>query len=257
MRMLRDIGLLFRRKLLETLRNPIYIVISLATPLLYLLLFAPLLKKLAPEIAGAAVPGASNVLNVFVPGLLVIIAFLNGLFVGYGIIDEVRNGVIERFRVTPTSRFALLAGNVLRDMFNTLVIVCLFTVIAIPFGFKVSFAGFLVLLVLIALLNASTASFGYAIGLILKDEDRLSPIVQGLNLPILLLSGMLLPMSLAPTWLQVIAHFNPAFYCVEAARQLCAGHIWQSQVGEAFLFMGAVFVAVVTWATRAFNKVVA
>ncbi|MGA7608327.1 MAG: ABC transporter permease, partial [Anaerolineales bacterium] len=114
MKTLRDIGLLFRRKFKETLRNPIYIVISLLTPVLYLVLFSPLLSKLT-NLPGF---GSGNLMNNFIPGLLVIVAFLNGLFVGYNMVDEVRNGVIERFRVTPTSRFALLAGRVLRDMVN-------------------------------------------------------------------------------------------------------------------------------------------
>jgi ABC-2 type transport system permease protein len=253
MKLLTDIGLLYRRKLMETLRNPIYIFVSMLTPVLYLVLFSPLLKKLT----GAPGFGAPDVFDVFVPGLLVIVAFFNGLFVGYGIIDEIRNGVIERFRVTPTSRFALLAGPVLRDTTNVLVIVSLFTVISIPFGFHLHIYGWLILLILIALLIITTASFGYALGLILKDEDRLSPIVQGINLPILLLSGVLLPMELAPKWLQYVAHFNPVYYVVEAARLLCAGTIVDAKVGYAFLFMVPLTIFVLSWATRAFRKVVA
>jgi len=81
-------------------------------------------------------------MNNFIPGLLVIVAFLNGLFVGYNMIDEVRNGVIERFGFTPTSRFALLAGRVLRDTVNMLIIVNFFTLIAIPFGFQIHLLGY-------------------------------------------------------------------------------------------------------------------
>ena len=251
MKLLRDVGLLYKRKLMETLRNPIYIVMSMLTPVLYLVLFSPLLNK----IVGAG--GARSVLDLFVPGLLVIVAFFNGLFVGYGIIDEIRNGVIERFRATPTSRFAILAGPVLRDTTNVLVIVTLFTIVSIPFGFRPDPLGWLVLLVIISMLIITTASFGYGLGLILKEEDRLSPIVQGVNLPILLLSGVLLPMELAPTWLQVLAHFNPVYYSVEAARVLCAGTIWDAKVGYAFLFMVPLTVLVVAWATRAVRSVVA
>jgi ABC-2 type transport system permease protein len=252
MKMITDIRLLFWRKMKETLRNPIYILTSMLTPIIYLALFSPLLKKLT------GIPGLSsgNVLNVFVPGLLVIIAFLSGLFVGYNMIDEVRNGVIERFRVTPTSRFALLAGRVLRDLVNMLFIVIFFTLIALPFGFTPNFWGFLVLLVLLCLLLITTSSFGNALGLILKDEDRLSPLVQGINLPILLLSGMLLPMELAPKWLQVVAHFNPAYYAVEAGRLLIAGHIYEAKVGEAFLFLVPLTIITVAWATSAFKKAI-
>ena len=253
MKLLTDIGLLFVRKMRETLRNPVYILSSMLTPVIYLVLFAPLLKKLV------GVPGlnSNDILNVFVPGLLVIISFFGGLFVGYNMIDEVRNGVIERFRVTPTSRFALLAGRVLRDMVNVLFIVTVFAVISLPFGFAPNWLGFLLFLPLLCLLLITTSSFGNALGLILRDEERLSPIVQGVNLPILLLSGMLLPMELAPTWLQVLAHFNPAYYCVEAGRARVAGHITDAKVAQAYLFMVPLTVVVVAWATRAFRKAIA
>jgi len=249
MKVLTDIGLLFWRKMKETLRNPVYIMSSLLTPILYLALFAPLLKNL--------MPGTVNVFNEFIPGLLAIIAFLGGLFVGYNMIDEVRNGVIERFRVTPTSRFALLAGRVLRDMVNMLVIIAVFVVISIPFGFSPDVVGFLVFVPLLCLVLITTSSFGNALGLILRDEDRLSPIVQGVNLPVLLLSGMLLPMELAPTWLQVVAHFNPVYYIVEAGRLLVAGHVFDVKVGEAYLFMVPLTILTVWWATRAFRKAIA
>lgn len=252
MKVLRDTSLLFARKMRETLRNPIYMLSSLLTPVIYLVLFAPLLKKLV------GLPGlkTSDVLNVFVPGLLVIIAFFSGLFVGFGMIDEVRNGVVERMRVTPTSRFALLAGRVLRDLVNTLFIVTVFCIIAVPFGFRPHWGGFLLFVPLLALLLVTTSSFGNALGLILRDEDRLAPLVQGINLPILLLSGVLLPMELAPNWLQTIAHFNPAFYVVEAGRLLVVGHVAEAKVAQAYLFMVPLTVITVAWATRAFRKAI-
>jgi len=253
MKLFTDTGLLFQRKARETLRNPIYMLNSLLTPIIYLVLFAPLLNKLV------GVPGLNShdVLDVFVPGLLVIIAFFAGLFVGYNMIDEVRNGVVERMRVTPTSRFALLAGRVLRDMVNMLVIVTVFVVVSIPFGFRPDVAGFLIFVPLLCMMLVTTSSFGNALGLLLRDEDRLSPIVQGINLPILLLSGMLLPMELAPTWLQALAHINPAYYAVEAGRALVAGHLTDIKVTEAYLFMVPMTALVVWWATRAFRKAIA
>lgn len=253
MKTLRDTGLLFRRKMMETLRNPIYMATSLLTPVLYLILFAPLLNRLTD------IPtfSSGNIMNVFVPGLLVIVSFLNGLFVGYDMIDEVRHGVVERFRVTPTSRFALLAGRVLRDLVNMLVIVNFFILIAIPFGFKIYIWGYLLFMIILGLVLITTSSFGNALGLILKNEDRLSPVVQSVNLPVLLLSGMLLPMELAPKWLQYLAYINPAYWAVEAGRLLVSGHIFEAKVGEAFIFLGLLAVLTVVWATRAFNRAIA
>jgi ABC-2 type transport system permease protein len=252
MKTLTDIGLLFVRKMRETLRNPIYILNSMLTPIIYLVLFAPLLQKLV------GVPGlqTKDVLNVFVPGLLVIVAFFGGLFVGYNMIDEVRNGVIERLRVTPTSRFALLAGRVLRDLVNVLFIVILFILVSLPFGFRPNVVGLLLLIPLVAMLLITTSSLGNALGLILRDEDRLSPIVQGINLPILLLSGVLLPLELAPPWLQFLAHFTPPYYAVVAGRLLVVGVFHDIRIAEAYVVMIAVTVASVWWATNAFRKAV-
>ena len=253
MKVLTDVRLLFWRKMLETLRNPVYVLTNLSAPVIYLVLFAPLLKR----VAGNGVFTSGNVVDTFVPGLLAIVAFFNGLFAGWGIIDELRSGVVERFRVTPTSRFALLAGPVLRDLVNLLVTVVFFAIVAIPFGFHLHFFGFIVLLALISLLLITTSSFANAMGLILKDEDRLAPIVQGVNLPVLLLAGMLLPMSLAPQWLQIVAHFNPVYYVVEAARLLAIGEVAEAKVAQAFLVMIPLTAVVMAWATRAYNRAIA
>ena len=52
----------------------------------------------------------------FVPGLLIQLALFGTLFVGFGLIAELRAGVVERMRVTPVSRFAMLLGRTLRDV---------------------------------------------------------------------------------------------------------------------------------------------
>lgn len=250
--MTKEINLMFMRKLVETRRNPIFMSMSLTTPILYLGLFAPLLKGLS---ASQAFP-TSNVLTIFVPGMLALIAFGGGLFVGFGIIDELRSGVIERFRVTPVSRFSILAGMVLQNVVVTLISSLFFVGIALPFGFRIHVVGLGVLLVLLALLVATTSSFSYALGLITKSEDKLAPITHGINMPLTLLSGMMLPMSLAPNWLKTIAHFNPIYYVVEAARHLTVGELTDISVLYAFLSMISVTTFVMWWATRVFNKAV-
>src|SRR5262252_11054393 len=106
MRMLRDTWIVFRRYFGRTLKSPLYMGVSLAQPVLYLVLFAPLLKSVA------SVPGfpGGGAYNVFVPGLLVQLGLFSATSGGWGLIAEVKAGVIERLRVTPTSRAALLLG---------------------------------------------------------------------------------------------------------------------------------------------------
>src|SRR3990167_5630676 len=160
MKMLQEIGLFTMRKLRETRRNPIFLAMGIVVPILYLAFFSPLLKGMHV--------GDANVLNTFVPGMLVLIAFFNGLFAGFGIIDELRSGIIERFRVTPASRFAILMGPVLRDTIATVIQVTFFILIALPFGFSPDIRGILLLYPLLILLVTITSSFGNAIGLVVK-----------------------------------------------------------------------------------------
>jgi ABC-2 type transport system permease protein len=253
MNLLTEISLLYKRKLLELLRNPAFIFMGISTPILYLALFSPLLKNFAGS------PGfpSGNVMNTFVPGMLILTAFYNGLFAGWGVIDELRSGLIERFRVTPCSRFAFLAGTVLRDLVAVLFQNLFFILIAIPFGFRFDILGMALLFLLFSLLLTVSSTLANSLGLITKSEDKLAPIIQGITLPITLLSGMLLPMELAPGWLGVVAHCNPLYYVVQAARELSAGHIGAPVVAEAFLIMAALTVITLRWGTNLFRKAVA
>ena len=90
----------------------------------------------------------------------------------------------------------------------------------------------------------------------MKSEDRYAPIVHGINLPVLLLSGTLLPISLAPSWLKIIAHFNPVYYVVEASRALAIGDFTNSSILYAFLILSGFIVLTMSWATRIFKKAV-
>ena len=109
MKTARDTGLLFQRYAIQMLRNPVWLFVGFSTPILYLALFTPLLKHLA----GSGGLPTGNVLDLFLPGILALLAFASGTGPGFGTIFELQAGVIERFRVTPASRFAILIGPIL------------------------------------------------------------------------------------------------------------------------------------------------
>ena len=242
-------ALFFRRKLMETLRQPVWLISGITTPLLYLALFAPLLNSLA---GGPGFP-AGHVLDVFVPGVLVLIAFGAGMGAGWPIIWELDSGVIERLRVTPASRLALLAGTVIRDVVMFLVPGIVVLAIATAAGFHAHLAGLVVLLVLLSLLTAACSATSSALGLVLRQIGSLAAVVTGVQLPLTLLSGILLPLSLGPTWLRVLGHLNPMYYAVQAARDLSAGTIGSAAVGLGFLVTGAAAALALWWGTRAYQ----
>ena len=243
-------GLFFRRKLLETLRQPVWIITGLSTPLLYLALFEPLLKSLA---GGAGFP-PGQVLEVFVPGILTLMAFGAGMGAGWVVIWEMDSGVIERLRVTPASRLALLLGTVLRDIVMFAVPAVVVIVIAIPFGFQARWGGLALLLLLLAVLTAACSASSSALGIGLKQIGSLAAVVTGLQLPLTLLAGILLPLSLGPGWLRFLGHLNPMYYAVEAARDLAAGTITTAAVGIGFLVTGTAAALALWWGTRSYRQ---
>lgn len=246
-------GLFFHRKLLETLRQPVWIVTGLTTPVLYLALFEPLLRSLA---GGPAFP-PGHVLDVFVPGIMVLIAFGAGMGAGWPVIWELDSGVIERFRVTPASRLALLLGTVLRDIVMFAVPGVVVIAIASGLGFHDHWAGLLLLLVLLSLLTAACSATSSALGLILKQIGSLAAVVTGAQLPLTLLAGILLPLSLGPAWLRVLGHVNPMYYAVQAARSLAAGSVATGTVGLGFLVTAALAALALWWGTRCYQRAMA
>jgi ABC-2 type transport system permease protein len=249
MQTLRDTWLIYRRSLVLTIRTPVWILFGLMVPVLYLLLFGPLLEK---AIAGAGT--GVNAFNWFVPGLLVQIAMFGTAYAGFGLIAELRSGVVERMRVTPMSRTAMLLGRSLRDITILLAQAVIMIVLAIPLGLEIDLAGVAVVLALLGLIGLVMAPLSYAAGLALKSEDALAPVINGVTLPLLLLSGMLLPMQLAPDWLRTLSSINPLTHAVDAARAL-----FNSQWGDPEIVIGVVLTsalaAIALWlASRAFAR---
>jgi ABC-2 type transport system permease protein len=222
MTFLRDTWIIFSRSMLLSLRNPVWVMLGLIQPVLYLALFGPLLKSVVGSTPGLP-PG--DAWQIFVPGLLVQLGIFGAAFVGFGLIAEYRAGVIERQRVSPASRGALLAGRVLRDVVVLLVQAVLLTLVALPFGLRAPFWGVVLAVIVVAALGASFASLSYAAALRLKSEDALAPLFNGLAVPVLLLSGILLPMSLAPAWLRYVSDVNPLKHIVDGIRAFFRGDI--------------------------------
>ncbi len=258
MKALHDTRLLYQRFALQILRNPVWLAVGFSTPILYLALFTPLLKHFTSgyALAGHAAPG-TNVLDGFLPGILALLSFGSAIGAGFTTIFELRAGVIERFRVTPASRTAILLGPILASMTLMFVFDVVVVAIGVAFGFQIHWLGLLIMIVPIALLMVTVAAFSIATALLTRDISGFAAVVNGLNLPILLLAGVLLPISVGPLWMRVLAHFNPLYYLVAASRQLAAGHLGASQVWLAFAVLVPLCVLVVAWATNVVRKAVA
>lgn len=247
---LHDMLIVFRRAMRLALRNPVWTVMGLAQPILYLVLFGPLLKPIAAAV------GARNAYQLFVPGLLVQLGMFGALFVGFGLIGEWRDGVIEAERVTPAPRSALVLGRVLRDVVVILVQGIVLTIVAVPFGLRAPLGGIALGILTAALLGAAFASVSYAVALTLKSEDALAPLLNGIALPLLLLSGILLPINsrTAPAWLNRVSDINPLKHVVNGIRAEFLGELTTPTALWGYLLTAALVVVGVWVGTRTFRR---
>ena len=248
MKLLRDISLIFDRQLRLLLRNPVWILVGVFQPVMYLLLFAPLLKP------ALQVQTNAEAYEIFVPGLLVLLAIFGGLFQGFGLIAELRAGIIERSRVTPVSRVALLLGRSLRDVVSLISQAIIITLLALLFDLRVYIGYLLLAYLMLALISLMTSAVSYGVALAVKSEDVLAPLMNTVAQPVLLLSGILLPLSFAPRWLQLVADWNPFSWAVNGTRALFRGDLGADAVWQGLLIMAVLAVLAVTWASRLFAR---
>jgi ABC-2 type transport system permease protein len=249
MNILKDIFLLFRRHFKKVLRAPIWLLIGLSQPVLYLILYMPLLKNMG---ATSLLPTA-EVVRIFVPGMLVIMA-MGALFAGFSFIDEIRRGLIARWLVTPTSRIGIILSLVINQILTLFLQSCILLIIAGFLGLHVSLAGIALTLALILLIGITMSSFSYAISLSVKDESVLASITNTVYLPLMLLSGIMLPIAFAPHWIKTVALFNPFYYAVEASRSLFAGDFSNLIIVKGFAVVIAFAIFALWLAVRALNK---
>jgi len=216
----------FNRQLRLSLRNPAWVVIALMQPILYLALFGPLLTKLPAGTldGGAGTGGTADAYRFFVPGLLIQLGLFGSTFVGFAIISDWRGGVIERYRVTPVSRLSIMLGRVLRDVIVLVVQAVILVLAGVAFGLRAPVTAVLLSLGFIVLVAVGLASVSYATALTLKSEDAFAPMLNSVIVPLVLLSGIMLPMTLAPGWLQGVARISPFRYIIDAMREAFAGH---------------------------------
>jgi ABC-2 type transport system permease protein len=251
MKLAHDTWLIFQRQWLLTWRTPVAIAFGIAQPITYLVLFAPILKL---ALSAEGVTSYAQAFRVYVPGLLTVMAVIGGMSGGYGLLADIRAGVIERVRVTPMDRLALVLGRVLRDMSKVLADAALITVLAIPFGLRVGLGGLLLAFLLLAILSLMSASFGYALALWVRSEGTLGRVILTLANPIMLTAGVLLPLTLAPLWLLRIAKWNPFYWATNGMRALYAGQIGAFSVWVSLVILAGLVTVVMPWSVRMFAR---
>ena len=115
-----------------------------------------------------------------------------------------------------------------RDVLVLLVQGTILVVVALAMGLRAPWWALGFGVVTVALLGACFSSLSYAVALKVKSEDALAPLLNGVILPVALLSGIFLPMTLAPKWLQHLSDANPLKHIIDGVRAQFRGDLWSS-----------------------------
>jgi ABC-2 type transport system permease protein len=248
MTFLRESHIVFRRQLRMNLRNPAWVIIGMLQPVLYLLLFGPLLEPLISRF------GATNAYTFFVPGMLVQLGIFGAFFAGFSLIGEWREGVIEAERVTPASRTALLVGRLYRDLLQLLVQALILVGLGYVLGMDAPLVGVVVGTVLTLLIGGACAAASNALALTTKSEDVMAPVINMVMMPVLLLSGILLPMTIGPGWLEKASIFMPIRHVVDGVRDSFGGDFASSGLLWGTLWAVLLFGVALWWGTATFRR---
>ena len=218
MNTLADTLVLARRGLLRIPRQPDLLIGFTIQPVMFVLLFV--------YVFGGAIqtPGYDYV-DFLMPGIITQSIAFGGFVTALGLSDDLKKGLIDRFRSLPMSRAAVLAGRTLADLAtNTLSLVVLTTVgVIVGFSFHNGvgevIAGFALLLM-----------FGYAfswvfafLGLLVSSPEAANSVGFIAVFPLTFISSAFVPVASMPEALQAFVRINPFTIVVNAIRSLWLG----------------------------------
>jgi ABC transporter DrrB family efflux protein len=219
----RDIAIITKRNLLFNVRRPDVLLISLITPVLFVLLFT---YVFGGAIAGTIPPAAGGeYVNWLLPGLLAQFALFGGGQTAVGLVDDLSRGVIDRFRSLPMARAAVLAGRTISDLARSAIILLLMTGIGMIIGFRwqTNLAGMLGAFGVSLAFGFSWSWVMAVIGLAVRSQEAVQAAVFIGVFPLAFTSAVFVPTQTMPGWLRVFADHQPVTTVTNALRGLILG----------------------------------
>jgi ABC-2 type transport system permease protein len=245
-------ALLTGRYLRQLYRQPAVIGITLTQPVIWLLLFGALFKKVA-ELPGF---GGGSYITYLTPGVVIMTALFSSSWTGMSFIEDSDTGVMDRFLTAPVPRGALIAASLAYQGVTTVVQSAI--IIAIGWGIGAGFpggaAGVAALIGVSVLISLAMAGLSDGFALLVPQREALIGVSTMLVLPLTFLSGAFLSLRLVPGWIAGIARFNPVNWAASAGRVAVGGHPPWGTIGSYAGFLALALVATAamsTWAFRA------
>lgn len=238
-----------QRNLITLRRLPQLLVFATIQPVIFVLMFR--------YVFGGAinVPGMSYV-DYLMPGIFVQTVTFGAMSTGIGLADDLRTGLIERFRSLPMARSAVLAGRTSADLVRNVFVVVLMLVVGVLVGFRpdatvVAFVGGLG----IVLLFAFALSWIFAlVGMSADNAETAQAMSFPIIAPLVFASSAFVPVESMPGWLQGFAEHQPVSVTVNAVRGLMLGSADASDIVQALAWAVGIIAVFAPLAVRRYRR---
>jgi ABC-2 type transport system permease protein len=203
------------RHLRHLMRVPERLLSVTLMPVMYVVVFGFLFGS-AMQVQGGAYR------EYIMAGIFAQVMLANLQTTAVGVVDDLRNGLVDRFRSLPMSRYAVLIGRTVSDLMLSVIAVVVMGVVGYLIGWRVH-TGVLHIVSafgILLLLGLGAAWLGALLGLSLRNVEAVSAVMSMVMMPLTFLSSAFIPLSGLPGWLRSIMVWNPLSAVVEAVRVL-------------------------------------
>ena len=211
----------FKRWNLKAVRNPFVLVVSLAQPIIFLVLFTEVFGNVAGRAVAQGLPGVGYE-TYLVPAIAIQVSLAAAVTSGIGLVNDIENGMFEKVLVSPMNRTAVFVGKTAAEVFRIAVQVSIILGLGVLLGAEVQSgivgaAGIVAVGILFSLWFVALSN---SLAILTRDQESTIIGANLLQFPLLFLSSAFLPLSTLPGWIQTFARLNPVTYGVDAARSL-------------------------------------
>lgn len=207
---------LFVRMVRATMRMPVFLIISIVQPILWMLLFGQLFR------AVTTLPGfgSESFVQFLAPGIVIMSAIFGSAYSGMGILQDIDRGVMDRLLATPASRLALIAARIVHAGVTVMAQGGIILVIAYLLGARPRNGVISIVLVLVAasLAGASFAGISNGMAILTRRPETLMALMNFTVLPMTFLSSMIMSKNLMPAWIRSVTAYNPVDWAVSMSR---------------------------------------